>query len=175
MPDSSTLLSEEHAHFTQLYSDHHRWLFRWLKHKIGCSDQAENLMQDTFFRLLGFKDLLHLDEPRAFLTTTASRLLIDNARRKQIEQRYLETYSFYHQEQQTAISEEELAIITETLNLIINMLEGLSEPCQKAFLLNRLDGKKHTEIASELNISKHTVKKYIAKAMVQCYQIVYSD
>lgn len=175
MSDHSILLSEEHAQFTRLYSDHHRWLFNWLNKKLGCHNQAENLAQDTFFRLLGLTDLTHIEEPRAFLATTASRLIVDHARKAKLEKRYLEMYHFYHPEQQATISEEELAIVIEALNLVVNMLDGLPKLCQKAFLLNRLDGKKHAEIATELGISKHTVKKYIAKAMLQCYELVYPN
>lgn len=165
----------DHAHFSQLYSDHHGWLFRWLQRKLGCIDQAENLTQDTFCRLLTFNGLLQIEEPRAFLTTTASRLIIDNARRKQVEQRYLEMYFFYHGDEQLAPSAEELTLITEALTLINRMLEGLPAKCQQAFLMNRLDGLRHAEIAEQLDISRHTVKKYIARAMVQCYHIVYED
>ena len=171
----SVNIKPEHEEFHRLYSDHHGWLFGWLHRKLGCFHQAENLAQDTFCRLLNLKDLTELNEPRAFLTTTASRLIIDNVRRKQVEQRYLEMHAYYHGEVESAPSAEQLAIVTETLSLITEMLDGLPVKCQKAFLMNRLDGMKHQEIADQLGVSKHSVKQYIARAMVQCYHIVYGD
>lgn len=164
--------SEDQA-FSQLYADHHGWLSGWLHKKVGCFHHAENLAQDTFCRLLNLKSLDDLREPRAFLTTTASRLIIDSARRKKVEQRYLEMYHYYHGDEQVAPSAEELNMITETLALITEMLEGLPGKYQQAFLMSRLDNMTHAEIGDALGISRHTVKQYIAKAMAQCYRIVY--
>ena len=36
----------------RLYSDHHGWLVRWLRARLGCSHQAADMAQDTFVRLL---------------------------------------------------------------------------------------------------------------------------
>ncbi|WP_188380611.1 sigma factor [Oxalicibacterium faecigallinarum] len=35
-----------------IYSQHHGWLLRWLRGKLRCADQAADLAQDTFLRLL---------------------------------------------------------------------------------------------------------------------------
>lgn len=74
---------------TQLYGEHHGWLVGWLRKKVGCPHHAADLAHDTFVRIIGARDLLCLNEPRAYLTTTARRLMIDQARRRQIEQVYL--------------------------------------------------------------------------------------
>jgi DNA-directed RNA polymerase specialized sigma24 family protein len=74
-----------------LYRDHHGWLFGWLRKKLGCAHNAADLAQDTFLRIIASRDaLLGVREPRAYLTTTAKRLLVDRARRRAIEQAYLD-------------------------------------------------------------------------------------
>ncbi|WP_350649943.1 sigma factor, partial [Pseudomonas sp. HY13-MNA-CIBAN-0226] len=35
-----------------LYNDHHHWLTGWLRRKLGCPDNAADLAQDTFIRVL---------------------------------------------------------------------------------------------------------------------------
>lgn len=72
-----------------------------------------------------------------------------------------------------APSAEQLTIISETLAAIAKMLDALPEKCQKAFLMSRLDGMRHSEIASTLGVSKSRVKQYMAKAMLHCYQLSY--
>ena len=158
----------------QLYSEHHRWLYGWLCRKLGCSHRAADLAQDTFLRLFSLSASTRLREPRGFLTTTATRLIIDGARRKQIEQQYLDNYFSYHGQEAVAPSAEQLTIIAETLAAIVKMLEALPDKCQRAFLMSRLDGMRHSEIASALGVSKSRVKQYMAKAMLHCYQLSYA-
>lgn len=165
--------STAHQQLDQFYRHHHSWLYTWLCKKLGCTNQADDVAQNTFMRLFSLADLNSLKEPRGFLTTAATRLIIDEARRKKVEQSYLENYSYYHGFEAVAPSAEDLLIITETLTAIIQMLEGLPEKCQRAFLLSRLDGLRHAEIAQELGVSKSMIKQYIAKAMLHCYQITY--
>ncbi|WP_439645857.1 sigma factor [Methylobacillus glycogenes] len=35
-----------------LYSNHHGWLYGWLKRKLGDAGDAADLAQDTFVRIL---------------------------------------------------------------------------------------------------------------------------
>ncbi|WP_347887739.1 sigma factor [Nitrosomonas europaea] len=53
-----------------LYSDHHRWLRGWLCKKLGYSEQAADLVHDTFLRILNSGEVLTgLTKPRAYLTS----------------------------------------------------------------------------------------------------------
>ena len=162
----------------ELYHQHHRWLYAWLCKKVGCSHYAADIAQDTFIRLFSLSgpSALTLTQPRGFLATTATRLIIDEARRKKVAQRYLDNYHYHHGGEgfeSAAPSAEDLVIITETLVAIVQMLEALPEKCQRAFLMCRLDGMGHADIAEALGVSKSMVKQYMAKAMLHCYQLAY--
>ena len=73
-----------------LYSDHHGWLVHWLQRRVHCVQEASDLAQDTFVRLLK-QCPPELQEPRAFLATVARSVLIDHCRRMSLERAYLET------------------------------------------------------------------------------------
>lgn len=75
---------------TAMYSEHHGWLHGWLRKKLGCSQHAADLAHDAFIRVLMLAEPQTIKEPRAFLATTAGRLLIDGARRRRIEKAYME-------------------------------------------------------------------------------------
>lgn len=150
-----------------LYKDHHRWLFSWLRKRLDCAYQAEDLSHDTFIRLLKNNQIVSLSEPRAFLTTVAKRVLSNHWRRQSLEQSYLETLAALPE--CWVISEEEKALLFETLNGIDQLLDGLPIPVRKAFLYSQLDGLSQTEIAQKLHISISTVKRYLVKASAQCY------
>jgi RNA polymerase sigma factor (sigma-70 family) len=155
-----------------LYFENHHWLYVWLCRKMGCVHQAEDVAQNTFLRLLLFQGLDHIKEPRAFLTITASRLIIDEARRKKVQQRYLDTHSHYAAEA-VAPSREELALIAEKLATIIQLLENLPEKCQRAFLMSKFDGMRYADIATKLGVSKSMVQQYMTKVTVAYYKLTY--
>lgn len=168
-------MAQKNQSVAQLYVDHQPWLYNWLSNKLACSHQAADFAQDTFMRLLTFNGINNIKEPRAFLTTTVSRIIIDDARRKKLEQNYLERYYYYHGEQACAPSEEDLLVISQSLAMIVNMLDALPVKCQQAFLMSRFDGMCHSDIAEQLGVSKSMIKKYMAKAMLHCYQLIYKD
>ncbi|MGO4152422.1 sigma-70 family RNA polymerase sigma factor [Cupriavidus sp. YAF13] len=150
-----------------LYSDHHRWLCGWLRKKLGCTHRAADLAHDTFLRLLAREEAIAIQEPRAFLTTVAQRVLANHWRREQIERAYLEALA--QLPQPLAPSPEDRAILLETLFEIDRLLAGLPTPVKRAFLLSQLDGLGQAEIATQLGISVTTVKRYLVRAGTQCY------
>ncbi|NBF02324.1 sigma-70 family RNA polymerase sigma factor [Pseudomonas sp. Fl5BN2] len=150
-----------------LYQAHHSWLNSWLRRRLGCPHSAADLAQDTFIRVLSARETPTLVEPRAFLTTIAKRVLCNHYRRQDLERAYQETLA--QMPEQVAPSEEERAIILQTLMELDVLLDGLPRPVKRAFLLCQLDGLTYGEIAQELNISIATVKRHLNKAAMRCY------
>src|SRR6218665_441827 len=152
-----------------LYSDHHGWLFGWLRKKLGCSHNAADLAHDTFTRILASRDVLaSMREPRAFLTTTARRLVIDRARRKQIEDAYLQELALTAETLSGFQSPEQILTTLEALEQIAFVLEELSAKQRQAFLLYYLDGHSQLEIAARMGISERMVRKHLMLALLQC-------
>lgn len=150
-----------------LYLAHHSWLNTWLRRRLGCPDSAADLAQDTFIRVLGARETPLLVEPRAFLTTIAKRVLCNHYRRQDLERAYREALA--QLPEQVAPSEEERAIILQTLQELDSLLNGLPPQVKRAFLLCQLDGLGYAEIGRELGISIATVKRHLNKAAMRCY------
>ncbi|WP_268799688.1 sigma-70 family RNA polymerase sigma factor [Pseudomonas huanghezhanensis] len=150
-----------------LYSAHHRWLTTWLRRRLGCPDSAADLAQDTFVKVLLARDTPQLVEPRAFLTTVARRVLCNHYRRQELERAYAAALA--ELPECVAPSEEERAIILETLVELDQLLDGLPILVKRAFLLAQVDGLTHGQIAACLNISIATVKRHLNKAALRCY------
>ncbi|WP_413927656.1 sigma-70 family RNA polymerase sigma factor [Herbaspirillum sp. alder98] len=151
-----------------LYSDHHSWLRGWLARRVGNAEQAADLAQDTFMRLLSSERVpSSLDEPRAYLTTVAQNLVSNLWRREKLEKAYLDALG--QLPVNLAPSPEEQAMVLETLAELDQLLEGLPAIQRSAFLLSQLDGQSHAEVAATLGISIPTVKRYLVKALQRCY------
>ncbi|ROL65890.1 RNA polymerase subunit sigma [Pseudomonas chlororaphis] len=166
----STIDHSPQHHVQSLYEDHHSWLCGWLRKKLGCVDNAADLAQDTFVRVLSKRKVIELREPRAYLSTIARSLMIDLFRRRDLEQAYLETLAALPEP--TAISPETRALIIETLMEIDTLLDGLGTRTREVFLMTQLDGLSHVEIGRRLQISVNTVKKHAVRALTHCLLLV---
>jgi RNA polymerase sigma-70 factor (ECF subfamily) len=152
-----------------LYSNHHGWLFGWLRKKLGCSHNAADLAQDTFARILASRDVVAgMREPRAYLSTTARRLVIDRARRKQIEDAYLQELALTAETLSGFQSPEQILVTLEALEQIAFVLEELGANARQAFLLYFLDGLTQVDIAAQLGISERMVRKHLMNALLHC-------
>ena len=143
------------------------WLHGWLRRKLGCSHRAADLVHDTFLRLLNRQEPVAIQEPRAFLSTVAQRVLANHWRREYLEHAYLEALALQPEAQ--APSPEERQVILATLIEIDALLATLPDEVRRAFLLSQLDGLKQGEIAFELGVSVTTVKRHLRQAGTLCY------
>ncbi|MBL8505726.1 sigma-70 family RNA polymerase sigma factor [Methylobacillus glycogenes] len=153
--------------FELFYSSHQSWLYAYLIRKLRCQHQAADITQDTFVKLIDHQHLDELTQPRAFLTTTAKRILIDLIRRRHLEQTYLQFLQL-SQSEQFVDSPEQLAMAVESLLHIANVLDGVTPKAREIFLMNRLDGLKHAEIAAHFGISVARVRQYLAQVIAAC-------
>lgn len=160
-----------------LYRDHHSWLFSWLRKRMGCSHHAADVAQDTFERLLTSRDALlgqclPIHEPRAYLTTTAKRLLVDRARREHLERTYLAELELMAQTMPQYPSPEQLLIAVQALDHICQVLEGVSPKARAAFLLHYLDGQTQAAVAQQLSVSTKMVQKYLVQVLLHCNRLL---
>lgn len=163
----SVYQESEQQTIASLYRQHHTWLFRWLKGKVGSTESAADISHDIFVTLLAREEQLLLEEPRAFLTTLAKRNVANHWRRQYVEKAYLEAIAEIPEDLHP--SEEEQAIIIESIVAINQRLQGLPLDVKRAFLYAQLDGMKQQEIAEKLSVSVSTVKRYLSRAAAQCY------
>lgn len=156
-----------------LYTRHHGWLHNWLWRRIGCREGAADIAHDIFVRLLDAGVLEPLREPRAYLSIIANGLLVNHWRRQDLERAYLDALAQWQEAQAHALapSPEEHALVIEALMQVDAMLGRLPPKVRLAFLLSQIDGLTYIEIAERLQVSERMVKKYMAKAMLQCLLI----
>ncbi|HCA17692.1 MAG TPA: RNA polymerase subunit sigma [Alcaligenes faecalis] len=155
------------------YQDHRGWLLRWLRARLHCSSTAEDLVQDTFVRLLlAPAALTTMRHPRAFLATTARRLLIDRSRRLAVEQTYLEALAATVGEGAQAPSAEQCAQTLEALALLAQALDELPARARMAFLSCYLDGETQAVVAQRLGVSERTVRNDLVQALLHIQALV---
>lgn len=149
-----------------LYRDHSQWLQGWIRRRLGDADRAADITQDTFVRLISSALRQPLREPRSFLATVARRVMIDQLRRRNLEQAYLEFLG--SQPLLEECSPEQRLLMLETLMQLDAMLDGLGQKVRDTFLYVQLDGLSYPDVAQRLGVSVSSVTKYMAKATERC-------
>ena len=153
-----------------LYSEHCDWLRGLLYRRIGCTERAADLAQDVFLRLLSRDAPPALNQPRAYLARIAHGLLVDDRRRRNLEEAWRQIVA--NRPQEDMPSAESQAVILEALARIDRLIEGLSPRARQVLLYSRLEGWSHARIASELGVSLSTVEKDMATALRHCHDVL---
>lgn len=155
-----------------LYAQHHRWLGQWLRMRVSNRADADDLVHETFLRVLLAQSRLQTEtihEPRAYLATIARRLVANFYRRQTIEQAYAEALTAVPADAIPSL--EAQALIKESLFELDRMLDGLGPKAKQAFLMAQFEDMPYADIARQLNVSLRSVKYYIARALAQCCRL----
>ena len=139
-------------------------LQRYFQRRVATREEAEDLTQEVFLRLVRRPDAEQIDNPEAFLFRTAVNLLRDRARRGKTFFSHLAEISD-HQDRFEALSPERVLEGRQSLNSALRILEELDERTRDVFILHRLEGLKYAEIANLYGVSVSSIEKYIIKAL----------
>lgn len=157
---------ERTALVERLFQEHNDSLLRFLAMRLGSHQEAKEVAQEAYVRLL------MLDEPgavsylRAFLFKTASNLAIDRMRSRRSQERH-EAFEFFASPR-GALSAERIVSGIEEVALLQRLLAELPVKCQRAFMLNRFQGMDVKAVAQDLRTTERSVRRYIVQALLHC-------
>lgn len=162
----------EKASFTEIYRIYFPKLVRFSREYVISTEDAENIVQDIFMYLWEHQDMLSsLTNLNAFLFTLAKNRCIDFYRHKTLIDKKKESLDSLP-ERELKLKMEALMQFDENIftekeieELLNKAIEHLPEKCRQVFILSRMEGLKHEEIATQLNISVHTVQNHIVTAL----------
>lgn len=155
-----------------VFQQYYRPLCLYALHYLHDLDEAEDIVQDCFVRLLeanrlesmeihsSDKSLLTSPQLKSFLYTSVRNACIDKLRRKNP---ILQDVS--PSDLQGTISDEQAVDSSSREALLWTAIEQLPERCREIFLMSKRDGLTYREIAEELELSEKTVEHQISKAL----------
>ncbi len=146
-------------------------LKHFLTARLGSAGEAEDLIQELYFRLDRAAAAWDTQRPMAYLYKIAHNLARDHMRGRQRAQ---ERDGHWAEATRTMAGSDPIANQPpadlayehkEYLAKIIAALEDLSPQCRRVFILHKIEELSHLEIASRLGISRHTVEKHMGTAL----------
>lgn len=156
------------ATLAELFLRHAAELKGFLRARRGATD-AEDLVQESFVRLLQTSATRLPDDPRAWLYRTGANLAADAYDHRQVRERVHADCPDIEEAAADPGADPARRIETgQRLEQVWIALQHLPEPCRRAFLLNRLDGMSQRAIAAHLGLSEKTVERHILRALEAC-------
>jgi len=139
--------------------------------RVGSRDEAEDLTQEVFVRLMALSSLSEIDRADAFVFRIASNLLRDRSRKAKRwrwqTKSPLDPYAIdeFVKELVEDRGPERVLMGRETLAEVLRALDELGDRTRDIFLLFRLEGMKQQEIAVLHGIARSTVEKHVMRAV----------
>lgn len=154
---------------SRLFFEHNRMLVGYLTSRLRSAQEAKEVAQEAYVRLLQLQNPGTAGLLRAYLFKTATHLAIDRLRRRAVRQAAEKRELF---EQLTAAAggddlAERLAS-QELAEQLLGFIEELPAKCREVFDMHRLQGIAQREVAEHLGLSERMVRRYVTYVMVYC-------
>ncbi len=147
--------------FSELFKKHSRELHDFIYYKYGEHIDPKDKVQEAFIKLWNNCKKIPLQKAKSFLFTVANNLTLNQLKHNKVKLKYQQI----EHKDKTSESPHFVLEEKEYLQKYQNALSKLTDPQRVAFLLNRIEGKKHQEIADLLGISRKAVEKRIYGAL----------
>lgn len=157
--------TNEVARLELLYRDHAPRLRRRIGAQLRSSEEASDVVQDAFARLLGSGACNALRQPEAFLNRIVRNLLVDRSRR--LANRTLHDAIDDANEPSVRPTQADALELAETRERYRAAVAALPPRTREVFVLHRVHGLSYKAIACELGISQRTVEWHFAEAILR--------
>jgi RNA polymerase sigma-70 factor (ECF subfamily) len=144
---------------------HEAGLRRWLGQYNSAGCDIDDIIQETYAKLMRIDSVEHIMEVRAYLFRVAASLALQEIRRSRVvpiaagaDWQALEVAA------SEPLADAQLEARQE-LESVIHAITALPPQCRQAFLLRKVQGLSQREIAARMSISESTVEKHISRGL----------
>lgn len=150
--------------FSSFFKAHSKSLRNFLFYKYGNKEQAEDLVQEAFIKLWQNCAAVPIEKAKSYLYTIANNSSLNEIKHQKVVLQFENNFTGLDK---TNENPEYILEEKQFKTKLLKAIEDLNETQRIAFLMHRIDGKKYSEIADELNISVKAVEKRIHLALVE--------
>jgi RNA polymerase sigma factor (sigma-70 family) len=170
-PTPPGLSPASHQWFVEAVQPHETALRRWLHVRFPRMD-ADDLVQESFLRILRAQASQPVEHPKAFLFTIARNLALNQIRHDRHEHR-----EALREIDPSAVLDEtpgipEALVRRQEHELLIQALQQLPDRARQVFTLRRVYGLSIKEICARLGIAEKTAEAHISLAIRRCTDFV---
>ncbi|WP_211305916.1 RNA polymerase sigma factor [Olleya aquimaris] len=146
--------------FKRIYDKYSKNLCDFLYYKYGAQFNPKDKAQDAFIKLWDNCKKISYSKAKSFLFTTANNMMLNEVKHQKVVLKHQQlNHKHYTNESPEFILEKE-----QFLERYNHVLSNLKEEYRVAFLLNKVEGKKHSEIAEILGVTSKVIEYRIYSA-----------
>jgi RNA polymerase sigma factor (sigma-70 family) len=151
---------------SKLFREHNRALINFVMTRVGDEQEAREVAQEAYVRLLQLDQPVAIGYLRWYLFKIAKHIATDKYRQQTMRTRLdrldaFDDISLASPTENSVIAEDELA-------KLMSALKELPVKCQKAFLLHKLRGLSTTDVARQMGITDRMVRYHVRTTLVYC-------
>ena len=165
LPDRGLAEPASGQRVAEMFRDLDTTLRGYLRRRMRCREDAEDLAQEVYLRMTRHPDLGQVQCLKAFALQTALNLVRDRSRRSYTRS-LRQSVSIEHVELAGGDDPEQHATHDESLELVMQALSRLPESTCRALVMHRFEGLRYADIAKQLGVSVSMVEKHISAALV---------
>ena len=169
---SALTLSEEpedHSRvIAELFRAHNGALVSFLAARLHDAQDARDVAQEAYVRLLQLDRPGALSFLRGYLFRIAENLAIDRIRHRALRVRAAYTEGLLFDDLDERSSPERNLIAQEELSRISARLMELPANCRRAFIMHVLLDRPTRDIAAEMHVSDRMVRNYVTRGLLVC-------
>ncbi len=150
----------------------HDFLKRYLGRFFSDRQDIEDVAQEAYLRAYVAEQQKEIEQPKAYLFRIARNLALTELTKKSKKiTDYLEESGASLVIDWGAAADSEVEA-EESLGLYCEAVAALPEKCRQVFLLRKVHGLAHKEIAQRMSLSVSSVEKYLLRGILECKAFV---
>lgn len=160
--------SEAETDLLTAFQRHHGALKHFIARYLSNQHDIEDVAQESFLRAFRAGMDYSVKQPKSFLFRIAKNVAVSQLRMKsrQITSSIEEQSDFELLDSEWTLEEDVMA--RERLSIQCEALASLPPQCRRVYILRKVHGLSHKEIAERLGIGQKTVEKHLYKGIAAC-------
>ena len=160
--------TEQSRWFVDSVLPHEAGLRRWIRSRFSAIRDVDDLIQETFSRILKAHRSGPVPNPQAFLFVVTRNLAINRLKRMNLEFPPEATKVDPHDLVDEMAGPFESAALQDEIDDLVSALQSLPDRCRQVMTLRKIYGLSQKEIGAELGISVHTVEAHVGIGLRKC-------
>jgi RNA polymerase sigma factor (sigma-70 family) len=169
---SSPSESESRTWFFEEVQPHEPALRAYLQRRFPRGVEVDDLVQESYLRLLQARQTTRIDSAKAYLFTTARNLALAIFRRPKIFAPIELTESLASRIVEEGPDVVEQVSTQQETALLLDAIDALPGRCREVFILRKLRGLPQKAIAARLGLSEQTVQVHIGRGTRKCAEFL---
>jgi len=166
VPEAERDSGEMRLTIEQAFRQYRSGLLRFLRHRTHDTDDAEDVLQETYTRLVqNYREKLDSRTASTLIFRIATNVANDLARRRRAHHAADHCTTEQLELASEEPSQERRIEARQELELLYQAISDLPPKCQQVFLLNRVDRMTYPQIAEYCGTSVKMVEKHITRAL----------